>query len=582
MTNMISVAKTQIQSLLLDSLKKIDTENLIEDYSSFSIPVEIPKDTNNGDFSSSLALVCSKLFKTSPYVIAKKLVSSLSLDSSYFSSVTIAGPGFINFTLASNWYSDSLTLIQTTGEKYGMNADGVGKKVMVEFVSANPTGPMHIGNARGGVLGDTLSNILSFNGYDSYKEFYMNDAGNQVHKFAISINARYYQLILGESNYEFPKECYQGDDIRELASNLYHKYGDSLISMDEDERLALMASYGLGVNIPKIKEDLLRYRIDYDNWFFESSLYESGYIDDTINRLIDSGYTYTKDGALWLKTAELLRKKYCKAGKTEEQIERLNLKDDVLKRSNGFYTYFAADIAYHRNKFEKRKFDKVINVWGADHAGHVARLQVALDVLGLDGSNRLIIVLMQLVNLLKDGKPFRMSKRSGKALSLCDLLDEISVDAARYFFNCRSASSTLDFDLDLAIRTDSENPVYYIQYAYARIYSLFSTLLQENEALSSFSSANLSLLTSETEKELIKLLAKYPDEIKLSALEYDPSYINKYLLSLAGAFHRFYTTNRIKGTPLDIQLARLLLVDSTRIVLKSGMNILGITTPIKM
>lgn len=388
MTNMISVAKTQIQSLLLDSLKKIDTENLIEDYSSFSIPVEIPKDTNNGDFSSSLALVCSKLFKTSPYVIAKKLVSSLSLDSSYFSSVTIAGPGFINFTLASNWYSDSLTLIQTTGEKYGMNTDGVGKKVMVEFVSANPTGPMHIGNARGGVLGDTLSNILSFNGYDSYKEFYMNDAGNQVHKFAISINARYYQLILGESNYEFPKECYQGDDIRELASNLYHKYGDSLISMDEDERLALMASYGLGVNIPKIKEDLLRYRIDYDNWFFESSLYESGYIDDTINRLIDSGYTYTKDGALWLKTAELLRKKYCKAGKTEEQIERLNLKDDVLKRSNGFYTYFAADIAYHRNKFEKRKFDKVINVWGADHAGHVARLQVALDVLGLDGSNR--------------------------------------------------------------------------------------------------------------------------------------------------------------------------------------------------
>ena len=582
MTNMISVAKTQIQSLLLDSLKKIDTENLIEDYSSFSIPVEIPKDTNNGDFSSSLALVCSKLFKTSPYVIAKKLVSSLSLDSSYFSSVTIAGPGFINFTLASNWYSDSLTLIQTTGEKYGMNTDGVGKKVMVEFVSANPTGPMHIGNARGGVLGDTLSNILSFNGYDSYKEFYMNDAGNQVHKFAISINARYYQLILGESNYEFPKECYQGDDIRELASNLYHKYGDSLISMDEDERLALMASYGLGVNIPKIKEDLLRYRIDYDNWFFESSLYESGYIDDTINRLIDSGYTYTKDGALWLKTAELLRKKYCKAGKTEEQIERLNLKDDVLKRSNGFYTYFAADIAYHRNKFEKRKFDKVINVWGADHAGHVARLQVALDVLGLDGSNRLIIVLMQLVNLLKDGKPFRMSKRSGTALSLCDLLDEISVDAARYFFNCRSASSTLDFDLDLAIRTDSENPVYYIQYAYARIYSLFSTLLQENEALSSFSSANLSLLTSETEKELIKLLAKYPDEIKLSALEYDPSYINKYLLSLAGAFHRFYTTNRIKGTPLDIQLARLLLVDSTRIVLKSGMNILGITTPIKM
>ena len=465
---------------------------------------------------------------------------------------------------------------------YGGSGEGRGEKVMVEFVSANPTGPMHMGNARGGVLGDTLANVLRRDGYDTWKEFYVNDAGNQIAKFAQSINARYMQLIVGEDAFPFPENGYQGDDIRELAQAIYDQHGDSWKDLPEQERLDAMAQFGLAVNIPKMKDDLRKYGIEYDQWFFESELHNSGYVAETVDLLAQKGWTYEKDGALWLNTTELLKRKYLAEGKSQEQVDKLDLKDDVLRRANGFYTYFAADIAYHRNKFEKRGFDKVINVWGADHHGHVARLQAALDGLGLDGSHRLVIVLMQLVNLLQDGKPVRMSKRTGKAIALHDLLDEISVDAARYYFNNRVSTSPLDFDLDLAVRQDSDNPVYYVQYAHARICSLVARMGEAGVAVCPAGQADASLLAEPEEQALVKALAQYPEEVHQAARTYDPSRINRYLTGLAGDFHRFYNACRCMVDDPCLQAARLKLADTTRQVLANGLGLLGVSVPEKM
>ena len=453
---------------------------------------------------------------------------------------------------------------------------------MVEFVSANPTGPMHMGNARGGVLGDTLANVLHMAGYDTWKEFYVNDAGNQIHKFAVSIDARYHQLLLGEENFPFPEDGYHGDDIKELAAGFRAEQGDGWLDKPEAERQEAMAQFGLSVNVPKMKEDLRRYHIEYDEWFFESTLHESGYVAETVGMLADKGWTYEKDGALWLNTTELLKKKYLAEGKSQEQVDKLDLKDDVLRRANGFYTYFAADIAYHRNKLEKRGFDKAINIWGADHHGHVARLQAALDGLGLDGSHRLVVVLMQLVNLLQDGKPVRMSKRSGKAIALHDLLDEISVDAARYFFNARTSTSPLDFDLDLAVREDADNPVYYVQYAHARICSMVRKMAEEGVAVPAAGAVDASLLVEPEEKALLKALSELPEEIRLAARDYDPSRINRYLVDLAGSFHRFYNTCRCMVEDTALRDARLKLADTTRAVIAQGLDLLGVTAPEKM
>ena len=367
-----------------------------------------------------------------------------------------------------------------------------------------------------------------------------------------------------------------------LAQLFYEQEGEKYLDCDEKTRHDALARFGLDRNIPKMKSDLERYGIHYDQWFFESSLHESGYVADSVQALTDLGYTYEKDGALWLKTSEILAANLRKAGKSEEAIEKLGLKDDVLRRANGFYTYFAADIAYHRNKLEVRGFDKSIDVWGADHHGHVARLQAALDGLGLDGSHRLVVVLMQLVNLLQDGQPVRMSKRSGKAIALHDLLDEVSVDAARYFFNSRSATSPVDFDLDLAVREDSENPVYYVQYAHARICTLIARLAGEGYAVPKAAEVQSELLSSQEETSLIRALARLPEEIHAAARDYDPSRINRYLVELAGEFHRFYSACRIKGETPALLAARLKLADSVRSVLANCLGLLGVTAPEKM
>ena len=543
--------------------------------------VEIPKDTANGDFTTTFALAASKALRQPPRNIAQALLDHMDLAGSYFASAEIAGPGFLNFRLNDSWYAAVCEAVESEGAGYGTADHLKGQKIMVEFVSANPTGPMHMGNARGGVLGDTLASVLAACGADVTREFYVNDAGHQIDKFAHSIEARYLQIIRGEDAVPFPEDGYQGEDIKDLARAYYEKNGDKLLDVPEAERQEALAQFGLSINLPKMKTDLERYKIHYDNWFYESSLHESGYVKETVDLLAERGWTYEKDGALWLRTADILRDHYRRQGKKEADIEKLDLKDDVLRRANGFYTYFAADIAYHRNKFAVRGFDKVINIWGADHHGHVARLKGALDALGLNGSERLDIVLMQLVKLLRDGEVVRMSKRTGKAISLSDLLDEVSVDAARWYFNAKP-DTQMEFDLGLAVREDSENPIYYVEYAHARICSLLRALAEEGTSVPRQADVDMSLLSGEAERALLKQIAQFCEEIKLAARDYDPSHINRYLQELAACFHRFYTACRIKGEEPAVRDARLKLADDTRIVLRNGLKLIGVDAPEKM
>ena len=542
--------------------------------------VEIPGDVKNGDIASNLAMAGARAFHRAPRQIAQAIVDRLDLTGSPFDRVEIAGPGFINLFLGQAWFTDVLRAACSVAE-YGRTRTGEGKRYNVEFVSANPTGPMHMGNARGGVLGDTLAEVLDWSGADVWREFYVNDFGNQIDKFAKSIEARYIQLIKGEDAVEFPEDGYHGDDIRELAEGYRAENGDGLLDADEQTRRDTLANFGLAYNIPKMKADLKRYGIEFDEWFFESSLHNSGLVAKAMDELTKLGWTYEKEGALWLRTADITREQLRKSGKKDEEIDKLDLKDDVLRRANGFYTYFAGDIAYHYNKFAIRGFDKVINIWGADHHGHVARLKGAMDALGLNGTERLDIVLMQLVKLVRDGEVVRMSKRTGKTISLSDLLDEIPVDACRYFFNAKPETQ-MEFDLGLAVREDSENPVYYIQYAHARICSLLKALAEEGYTAPRAADVDIALAQSEQEKALIKEISLFSEEIRMAGRDYDPSYINRYLVRLAAAFHRFYNACRIKGEADDIIAVRLKLAEATKQVLSNGLGILGLGAPEKM
>ena len=581
MVNMIQKAKDQVLALTEGAYRTAAEAGRLPAGVAVRCGVEIPKDPANGDYTTTFALAAAKAMKKNPREIAGILMENMHLEGSYFISVEIAGAGFLNFRLGGGWYAGVLAAIDGEGPAYGRSDALRGQKIMVEFVSANPTGPMHMGNARGGVLGDTLAAVLEAAGADVWREFYVNDAGNQIEKFASSLDARYLQILLGEDAVEFPADGYQGGDIKELAQQFYEEHGDSLRDVSQEERRAALASFGLKINIPKMQSDLKRYKIAYDQWFFESSLHERGYVADTVEQLTSRGYTYEQDGALWLATSRILEESCRRAGKSEKDIAKLDLKDDVLRRANGFYTYFAADIAYHRNKFEERGFDRVINIWGADHHGHVARLKGAMDALGLDGAGRLDIVLMQLVKLLRDGEIVRMSKRTGKAISLGDLLDEVPVDAARWFFNAKP-DTQMDFDLGLAVREDSENPIYYVEYAHARICSLLRNLESEGYRVPAIEDVDAELLSSETETALLKQLSLFCEALRLAARDYDPSHINRYLVELAGCFHRFYTACRIKGEEDRLLAARLKLADAARSVLKNGLLLLGVDAPERM
>ena len=579
--NMIQSAKDQIVELTQKAYAAAVQEKLLPEGVATVPAVEIPKDAANGDYTTTFCLAASKALHKNPREVANILTSHMQFDGTYFTSVEIAGPGFLNFRLGGKWHADVIAAVESEGRNFGRGEGLKGKKYMVEFVSANPTGPMHMGNARGGVLGDTLAEVLDWSGADVWREFYVNDFGNQIDKFAKSIEARYIQLIKGEDAVEFPEDGYHGDDIRELAEAYRAENGDGLLDADEQTRRDTLANFGLAYNIPKMKADLKRYGIEFDEWFFESSLHNSGLVAKAMDELTKLGWTYEKEGALWLRTADITREQLRKSGKKDEEIDKLDLKDDVLRRANGFYTYFAGDIAYHYNKFAIRGFDKVINIWGADHHGHVARLKGAMDALGLNGTERLDIVLMQLVKLVRDGEVVRMSKRTGKTISLSDLLDEIPVDACRYFFNAKPETQ-MEFDLGLAVREDSENPVYYIQYAHARICSLLKALAEEGYTAPRAADVDIALAQSEQEKALIKEISLFSEEIRMAGRDYDPSYINRYLVRLAAAFHRFYNACRIKGEADDIIAVRLKLAEATKQVLSNGLGILGLGAPEKM
>ena len=527
-----------------------------------AVTVETPKDAANGDWASTVAMQCAKPLRMAPRKIAEALVNNMELGGTCFDKVEIAGPGFMNFTYGGAWYQDAVRTVVAEGAGYGRTRAEKPEKIMVEFVSANPTGPMHMGNARGGVLGDCLAEVLAWAGNDVTREFYINDAGHQVDKFAHSVEGRYIQALRGEDAIEFDPSWYQGADIKELAQMLIDQHGDKLLDMTAEERFDAIVGFGLPHNIAKMQRDLERYKIHYDVWFRESTLHASGAVEETVKMLSDAGVTYEQDGALWLRSTAFGAEK-----------------DDVLRRANGFYTYFAADIAYHRNKFETRGFDKVINIWGADHHGHVARLQRALDAIGLNGSERLEIVLMQLVRMMQGGEVVRMSKRTGKSLTLSDLLDEIPVDAARFFFNSRAAETQMEFDLDLAVKQDSDNPLYYIQYAHARICSVLKGAGEAGIALPDAAAADLTILTHEEEKALIKAIAQLPEEILMAARDRDPSRLNKYGVVLASQFHRFYNACRIKDAEPALRDARLALCMAAVQTIRNVLAIIGVDAP---
>ena len=458
------------------------------------IKLEVPKDKQHGDFACNIAMVLAKALKNPPRAIADAIVSLIPIGGD-IEKIEVAGAGFINFYLSSNWLYETMNQIEVQGENYGRIDLGKGKKVMVEFVSANPTGPMHMGNARGGALGDCLAAVLDFAGYEVTREFYINDAGNQIEKFGNSLTARYIQELKGVDAIEFPEDGYHGEDIINHAKAFIAMHGDKHLSVSEEERKQALVDYALEKNIVALKEDLERYRIVYDVWFRESTLHESGAVQAAIDTLTQNGYTYEEDGAIWLN------------------CEKMGLeKNEVLVRTNGIPTYFAADIAYHWNKLNQRGYDWAINIWGADHHGHVARMKHALDAVGSNGE-KLDVVLMQLVRLMKDGEIVRMSKRTGKAITLSDLLEDISVDAARFFFNMRSAGSHLDFDLGLAAQQSNDNPVFYVQYAHARICSILRLLEEEGIKVLPYEKIQADLLTEPAELDLLKKLSDLPGEI---------------------------------------------------------------------
>jgi len=563
MSKLVSVANEQIKTMINNAVNKACEKGELSFEGGLpSFTVEIPANRDHGDYAVNAALVWAKTFHKSPRDISMAITSNICLDGTYIDRFEIAGPGFINFFLGDEYYADIIKDIEEKGENYGKSDFGKGERVLVEFVSANPTGPMHIGNARGGALGDCLVSVLQWAGYYSEREFYINDAGNQINKFALSLDIRYRQ-IFGDSE-EMPEDSYHGEDIINHAKAFAEKFGDEYIGKSEKERKDALVKFALPKNIEGLNRDLKKYRIEYDTWFKESSLHENGEAKRIIELLKESGHTYESEGALWFKATDF----GCD-------------KDFVLVRANGFPTYVVPDIAYHYNKLVTRRFDRAIDILGADHHGYVPRLKAALTALGVD-ADKLTVVLMQMVRLVRDGEVIKASKRSGKAITLVTLLDEVPIDAARFFFNLREPNSHFDFDLDLAVSESSNNPVYYVQYAYARICSIIRNIEAEGITLRDCTKEELMLLNTPEERDLITYLAAFTDEIIQSAKALDPARITHYVAELATKFHKFYSACRVKDADESIMLARISLCKCTAIVIKNVLDILKVSAPEKM
>lgn len=581
MSKLVSDAQEQVRECILAALEKAINSGSLPNEAISDFNIEIPADTQNGDFSSNIAMVCAKPFKAPPRKIGELLQQNIDLKNTFFEKCELAGPGFLNFYLNDEFNALILKDVRECKENYGRSSFGEGKRINVEFVSANPTGPMHMGNARGGALGDCLASILDFAGYQVEREFYINDSGNQIEKFGLSLDIRYQQIFLGDEAPELPEDSYHGDDILERAKEFAEIHGDSFLSKSEDERRKALIDYALPKNIENMKKTLSKYRIEYDTWFPESTVYDNGELNDTIQIMKDNNLTYEKDGALWYKNKEVQTKILLNQGKSQEEIDRLELKDDVLIRANGNPTYFAADIAYHRNKLSVRNFDKAIDIWGADHHGHVARMKAALDSIGVD-SDRLDVILMQLVRLTKDGEVVRMSKRTGKSITLVDLLEEIPIDASRFLFNMREPASQMEFDMGLAVEQSSQNPVYYCQYAHARICSILKKIKADGIEIKPCSSQTLKMLTEPEEKELIRHISSLTSEFITAAKNYDPARITRFVITLATLFHKFYNACRVVCDDENLMQARVYLCICVRDIIKNILSLLKIEAPESM
>ena len=562
MSQLVQKTQNTIKELIISAINSAIKNGELPNEEIPEFIIEKPTDKKNGDFSTNVAMAGARVFKKSPQLIAKSIVDNLSLDSTLIEKAEIAGPGFINFYLSQKYYSSIICDVINKGNDYGKSDFGKGKSIIVEFVSANPTGPMHIGNARGGAIGDCLASVLEYAGYDVKREFYVNDAGNQIEKFATSLEVRYLQLC--SKDVEMPEDAYHGEDITEHARNFKAEYGDKFADAPSEERRKALVDFALPKNIEGLESDLKKYRIVYDNWFKESSLHNNGSVEKVINTLKEKGVTYELDGALWFKASEYG-----------------NDKDIVLVRANGLPTYIVPDIAYHYNKLVTRGFDKAIDVLGADHHGYVPRMKAALTALGID-AGRLDAVIMQMVRLVRDGETIKLSKRSGKAITLNTLLEEVPIDAARFFFNLREPNSHFDFDLELAAKQTSDNPVYYVQYAHARICSIIKRAEEQGVVLKAPEEINLDLLSSDEEKELISHLSKLTDEIVSAAKQYDPAKITHYVIDLATLFHKFYNAKRVMVEDEELMQARLCLCTAVKDTIKNILTMLKIDAPESM
>lgn len=584
MNNMIELAKQQVKETVMNALGRLVAEGKIEAVPLPAFNVERPADVSHGDFSCNAAMASAKALRNNPRAIGQMIADAAVLDGTVFEKIEVAGPGFLNFFISPLWFNETVGEVISSGSDYGKTELGKGKRVLVEFVSANPTGPMHIGNARGGALGDSLSSVLQFAGYEVEREFYVNDAGNQIEKFGKSLSIRYMQIADGsksdviasygdddvcrkifedEENFPMPEDVYKGVDIIEHAYNFYKINGDKFVNADEESRKSALVEYALPLNIDGLEKDLAKYRIVYDTWFRESSLHKSGAVKQIVDMLTEKGQTYEKDGAIWFKASDF----------GDDQ-------DRVLVRANGIPTYFVPDIAYHYNKLVTRGFDKAIDILGADHHGYIARMKAALTALGVDAS-KLDIVIMQMVMLVRNGETVKLSKRSGKAITLSTLLDEVPIDAARFFFNLRDPNTHLEFDLELAIEESSNNPVFYVQYAHARICSILRRMEEEGTGYSNIPVSELNF-NHPAELALIRHIAALPNCINEAAKDYNPSKITKYLCDLAQLFHKIYDNCKIKGEEENILQSRLSLCVATKTVFKNLLDLLKVDAPEKM